>query len=218
MAKPDGRIEKGQRLSTAISARAWNRAQDAADVVLGVRPGVTAEAGVFGGDHVVIRIPNSIMSIPTDPLEVGQGIGVGVGFADTPTMATELPTIATSENDLPNYSPHQDKPLIASFSNSFRVGQRCGIIESISTLTPQNEYICRVRVRGVVRCRVLMLTSGISVAPPPTTKPTNSQLAQYWRRYLIASDYGTGTILALGRYYRLRPSGYPRIQEAIVML
>lgn len=42
MAKPDGRIEKGQRLSTAISARAWNRAQDAADIVLGVRPGVTA--------------------------------------------------------------------------------------------------------------------------------------------------------------------------------
>ena len=42
MAKPDGRIEKGQRLSTAISARAWNRAQDAADIVLGVRPGVEA--------------------------------------------------------------------------------------------------------------------------------------------------------------------------------
>lgn len=42
MAKPDGRIEKGQRLSTAISARAWNRAQDAADIVLGVRPGVAA--------------------------------------------------------------------------------------------------------------------------------------------------------------------------------
>lgn len=47
MAKPDGRIEKGQRLSTAISARAWNRAQDAADIVLGVRPGMTA--GDAGG-------------------------------------------------------------------------------------------------------------------------------------------------------------------------
>lgn len=44
MAKPDGRIEKGQRLSTAISARAWNRAQDAADIVLGARPGVTGDA------------------------------------------------------------------------------------------------------------------------------------------------------------------------------
>ena len=45
MARPDGRIEKGQRLSSAISARAWNRAQEAADRVLGVTPG--AEDGAF---------------------------------------------------------------------------------------------------------------------------------------------------------------------------
>jgi hypothetical protein len=36
----DGRIEPGQPLKTAISATAWNRAQDAADVVLGLRPGL----------------------------------------------------------------------------------------------------------------------------------------------------------------------------------
>jgi hypothetical protein len=218
MAKPDGRIEKGQRLASAISARAWNRAQDAADIVLGARPGISAESGAFGGDHVVIRIPNSVMSIATDPLEVGQGIGVGLSFSDTPTMTTEFPTIAQNESDLPNYSPHQNKPLIVPNFNTFRVGQRCGIIEEISSLTAQNEYICRVRVRGIVQCRVLMLTEGISVAPPPATKPTDQELAQYWRRYLLASDYGTGAILALGRYYRLRASGYPRIQEAIVML
>lgn len=34
-ARQDGRIEPGQRISRAISARAWNRAQDAADIVLG---------------------------------------------------------------------------------------------------------------------------------------------------------------------------------------
>ena len=43
MGRPDGRIEKGQRLGSAISARAWNRAQDAADVVLGVTPGFSAD-------------------------------------------------------------------------------------------------------------------------------------------------------------------------------
>lgn len=41
----DGRIEPGQPLKTAISATAWNRAQDAADVVLGQRPGLTVPAG-----------------------------------------------------------------------------------------------------------------------------------------------------------------------------
>lgn len=34
----DGRVESGQKISTAFSARAWNRAQDAADIVLGDRP------------------------------------------------------------------------------------------------------------------------------------------------------------------------------------
>lgn len=45
MARNDGRIEKGQRLSSAISARAWNRAQEAADRVLGAQPG-TEGAGL----------------------------------------------------------------------------------------------------------------------------------------------------------------------------
>jgi hypothetical protein len=35
MSRPDGRIEPGQPLRGAISARAWNRTQDAADLVLG---------------------------------------------------------------------------------------------------------------------------------------------------------------------------------------
>lgn len=42
--RSDGRIEVGQKLSTAISARAWNRAQDAADIVLGNRARLGAGA------------------------------------------------------------------------------------------------------------------------------------------------------------------------------
>lgn len=56
MPRPDGRIEKGQRLNTAISARAWNRAQDAADHVLGVRPGFEASAGAPGPSKVVFPV------------------------------------------------------------------------------------------------------------------------------------------------------------------
>jgi hypothetical protein len=72
MAKPDGRIEKGQRLSTAISARAWNRAQDAADIVLGVRPGVEA------GD-VLRRPPHRIIvtmrkELPSQAIYPGHAI------------------------------------------------------------------------------------------------------------------------------------------------
>lgn len=42
MARNDGRVEKGQSIRSAFSAKAWNRAQDAADIVLGVQPGVEA--------------------------------------------------------------------------------------------------------------------------------------------------------------------------------
>jgi hypothetical protein len=47
MARADGRIEQGQSIRSAISARAWNRAQDAADLVLGAQPGFEAD-GIRG--------------------------------------------------------------------------------------------------------------------------------------------------------------------------
>lgn len=43
MAKPDGRVEKGQSLKLAISATRWNDMCDAADIVHGRRGGVTAD-------------------------------------------------------------------------------------------------------------------------------------------------------------------------------
>lgn len=43
MPRNDGRLEPGQRLNGAISARAWNRMLDAADLVLGEKHGVAAE-------------------------------------------------------------------------------------------------------------------------------------------------------------------------------
>lgn len=49
MARSDGRIEPGQRLSRAISARAWNRAQEAADIVLGEQAAGEAGPRVIGG-------------------------------------------------------------------------------------------------------------------------------------------------------------------------
>jgi hypothetical protein len=64
MAKPDGRIEKGQRLSTAISARAWNRAQDAADIVLGARPGFSVPQTIGPGSRLVLPMQVSALGVP----------------------------------------------------------------------------------------------------------------------------------------------------------
>jgi hypothetical protein len=52
--RQDGRIEPGQKLAGAISARAWNRAQDAADLVLGKQYGTEASpAASFPGSLIV---------------------------------------------------------------------------------------------------------------------------------------------------------------------
>jgi hypothetical protein len=54
MGRQDGRIEKGQSLRSAISARAWNRAQDAADIVLGAAAGF--EEGTGAATHRAANI------------------------------------------------------------------------------------------------------------------------------------------------------------------
>jgi hypothetical protein len=66
MARNDGRIEAGQKLAGAISARAWNRAQDAADRVLGVGTGITG-GGATGADpapNIVLIKNNSGADVP----------------------------------------------------------------------------------------------------------------------------------------------------------
>ena len=68
--RPDGRVEPGQRISSAFSARAWNRAQDAADVVLGARTGATAAPGTPAPQRIVF--PVQVSSGTTFPYAVVQ--------------------------------------------------------------------------------------------------------------------------------------------------
>jgi len=233
MAKPDGRIEKGQRLSTAISARAWNRAQDAADIVLGVRPGVGVPDVWQSQDHVTVRVPADYTRVSTNPLQTGDGISLPVHSFQTTLLplATNI-TAATassaqkrvnSEADLPVYDSSTPSCITLPSTQENFVGARCGVIESVSALEA-GFYTCRVRIRGLVRCRILLLQSGNFVSPPPVY-PTNASLQPFWRRYLMASDYGQGAILGLGAWYRMDIDGvppsfsyFPAVAEALVSL
>lgn len=62
----DGRVESGQKISTAFSARAWNRAQDAADIVLGDRArfGAEAAAGVDLAPNIALIRNDSGVAVP----------------------------------------------------------------------------------------------------------------------------------------------------------
>lgn len=114
MSRPDGRIEKGQRLTKAISARAWNRAQDAADIVLGVRP--EAAGGAMtpidkAANVVLVRnttgqaVPMlGVMMIDSVAIDPSGGTLTGGGAADArarefvraPVLTTALPTTDTT--------------------------------------------------------------------------------------------------------------------------
>ena len=64
--RKDGRIEPGQKLGTAISARAWNRAQDAADIVLGERPkfGAEGQSAIERASNIVLVRNDSGADVP----------------------------------------------------------------------------------------------------------------------------------------------------------
>jgi hypothetical protein len=226
MARPDGRIEKGQRLSSAISARAWNRAQEAADRVLGVTPGVEVTSAPVTRDSVVIRISQNYPTLDHTPLAVGQGISIPLNRSTNTRLlplsknlqGNSQSRTVSSEDDLPQFSAVEPTALtIESNDTDVSLGSRCGVIEFVSALV-DGYYTCTVRVRGLVRCRVLLLQAGASVSPPPPY-PTNATLRTYWRRYLMASEYGYGAILGLGARYRMNgTNAYPAIAEAVVNL
>jgi hypothetical protein len=85
-----GRIEKGQPLAKAISATAWNRAQDAADVVLGVQSGFAGDARtLYAGASNIVLVKNDSGS----EVKASGILGVS-GIEDTGLDANnEMPSI-----------------------------------------------------------------------------------------------------------------------------
>lgn len=102
MTRPDGRIEAGQRLSQAISARAWNRAQQAADMVLGGMPGPGGPVGNTLHPYTPILVCNRTTGtvdrwgcLSIDGLQVVPSGPTGAAtstFEDTPVLRGGLPT------------------------------------------------------------------------------------------------------------------------------
>lgn len=98
----DGRVESGQKISTAFSARAWNRAQDAADLVLSeqTRFGAASQPGnsapytwVYCKNKSGVACPRwGVLEI--DGMEIvpaDAGDAATVQFERMPVMAGVLP-------------------------------------------------------------------------------------------------------------------------------
>ena len=133
MSRPDGRIEPGQPLRGAISARAWNRAQDAADLVLG------AYAGTEGGAPGSPALKPYTWAYCRPSVTVARwGVLAITGVAITPTSSSGGATASFEE-----------MPVLTGGTPSATTTAWCVAVEPIAA-----NAVGRVAVGGVVQCKV----------------------------------------------------------------
>jgi len=130
MPRPDGRLEPGQPVRGAISARAWNRAQDAADIVLGASVGTEGTKG-----SAALKPYTWCYCKPS--LTVGRwGILAITGLEIVPT---NTPGGATAS--------FEEMPLLTGGAVTSTTTAWCVAVEPI-----ESGKIGRVAVAGVVQC------------------------------------------------------------------
>jgi hypothetical protein len=132
MARADGRLEPGQPLGGAISARAWNRAQDAADLVMGRQGGFTA------GEAAGPSLPYTWVHCKASTTFARWAVVAITGVEITPT---------SSDSDAATKS-FQDTPVMTGGTPSETTTAWGVAVEPI-----ESGKIGRVAVGGVVQCK-----------------------------------------------------------------
>ena len=173
MAKPDGRIEPGQSVATAMSARTWNRFCDAADIVLRDRYTVNAQAAganSYAANIVFIKNDSNadvgrfgvlgISGVETDPTASAQA---AAQFAERPVLTGTTPTTA-------------------SYSEQF-----CVTIEPIA-----DGAIGRAAVSGVFACKVNVTDADHQFADVKNNDRTQLESVDCGVCQLLWKESGTG--------------------------
>jgi hypothetical protein len=156
MTRPDGRLEPGQPIHGAISARAWNRAQDAADIVLGDSLGQNAQSGGAGLKPYTWAYCKAGVTVAR------WGVLEITGVEITPT-STESDTATRS---------FQDSPVLTGGTPSATTTAWCVAIEPI-----ESGKIGRVAVGGVVQVKASIGNSSHKFVK---AKASTSELESAW--------------------------------------
>ena len=131
MPRADGRLEPGQPIRGAISARAWNRAQDAADLVLG------AHAGTEGVQGSTVLKPYTWCYCQPSVTVARWGVLAITGVQITPTSSSGGATASFEE-----------MPVLTGGTPSATTTAWCVAVEPI-----ESGKVGRVAVGGVVQCK-----------------------------------------------------------------
>lgn len=171
MPRKDGRIEPGQPLRSAISATAWNRAQDAADVVLGQRPGFSAD-GVQGPSA-----PYTSVLCRNDSGSAVPRWGV---------LAIDGVVVTPSGPSGPATSTFQEQPIVVGNTPTSTTQALCVAVEPIKA-----SGFGRVAVHGVVQVKLEVIDAAHTFA---RCKASTSELVTDWGgpTHILWKESGTG--------------------------
>lgn len=192
-ARKDGRIEKGQSVATAISARAWNRAQQAADVVLGVEP--SAEVPSRQSQPLPYSWVYAKMAVD---VAVGDAVGL-TGFYTDPSRPGEY---TLPENELLRDVPVMSGTAVGE-GQGFRYTENQSAV-GIAVEPIKAQSVGRVAVSGVVTCDVWCKKAWHAYARPSETG----------RRQLESAPNGNIQILVWHATATVGASGGFNVQDA----
>lgn len=155
MPRGDGRISPGDPLRSSISARAWNRAQDAADVVFGAYAGFTAAPGTAGPSALVVPC---LVSTTIDEVKPGHIVTfTGTGAKDIPAhQDPQDKRVArvhslTAELTVPvSYDNYEE--------NNWRIGV---IVSGFRMPVPGTPRMVNVCIGGLCVARVVQTAFGV---------------------------------------------------------
>jgi hypothetical protein len=208
MPRQDGRIEPGQKLSKAISARAWNRAQEAADIVLGRPQALPGDSKLIPGQLVV---PCYL----TTPVTVGTVVTIRPGLFPPPGNA---PNHSASDTFTPfanriYATVAQPVPFV-----DIRTTRQTplGVVIAGATLPSNgNPGFVQVCIAGLCVAKVrYRYGAGNFIRAPVLREPTDTSENLYG--VADESDCGPGRII----HYFFNPisAGPPEIRYAAVLL
>lgn len=150
MTRSDGRLSQGMEIATAISARAWNRAQDAADIVLRSRMSDAKPQGVAPASLVIL------CNVGTT--EEGVAIGHVVRIGDPGAVVVPESTIDSVSPEVRSMTGEVIKPV--SIDNYPDAKVPLGVIVGGPVMpTPGNAKMVRVCIAGMCVARVRPRTS-----------------------------------------------------------
>jgi len=168
MAGDNYRIEKGQRLSSAVSARAWNRAQDAADIVLG------SVSSIRGEPRQELSLP-CVKAIFADAGIFGQ-VCIPSESSLPPNLTT--PSVPFNTSSLETFSDAEKKMLNFKILRTTPSGVNSSQSAPLFVCLGNGSKTYAVSGLAIVRVRVFNYGHGCARLPVAFSGHTNAQRAE----------------------------------------